>query len=90
MITKEMEDKYYHLLRREGYINGQYAAANTIETFMPLLKEYTAEEFCTALMEAIREYADDAAKELEEDRERLKEQLRQELKQREQNEQRQI
>lgn len=82
MITKEMEDEYYHLLRREGYINGQYDAANTIKTFMPLLKEYTAEEFCIALMEAIRECADDAAKELEKDSERLKEQLRQELKKR--------
>lgn len=82
MITKEMQDEYDHLLRREGYINGQYAAANTIETFMPLFKDYTAEEVCTALMEAIRECADDAAKELEKDREKLKDQLRQELKQR--------
>lgn len=82
MITEEMQNEYDNLLRREGYINGQYAAATTIEKFMPLLDEFTAEEVFTAFMEAIREFADDAAKELQEDREKMKAKLREELKQR--------
>ena len=82
MITKQMEDEYYHLLRREGYINGQYAAANTIEKFLPLLKKCTTEECCTVLIEALRGQAEEAAKELQLDREKFKDLLREELRMR--------